>query len=615
MEFTEVQDDNKSDENHVRVPLGLTESKKNTAHKRPRNREVTSRFMSSTVSSSSGTRCLSPDFQSKRAHPVPRKPTPYPTDSKAPISEGPKRPAGEALRSLTVSMHAEKFNLDQPLKPTEPAKPVNTTGDLTSRIEGTIEKKRPVVSLFREGGDHQSENAKPLENLLPKPRTGKPNVHPMSRSVNNNNEKFLRPTQGRLRTTKPNPTNKSVSGHIGDAVMSSNTSRLMHLDGRGRGTIMKGSEGNRIPTEEPIEITLSPSQEPKPAYIDGNTGAGDVSSSPESLASDCTYQSRNGTRRSQESTTQGFIVPARFLQDANTRSRGSAEVRYSMPEADLSSSTLVRVRGTGHPGAGKLSKSSNQALPPPLPCSQTSVSPVKIIPGSSSPSRCLPSPTRVRGQAMLPPTANSQNIRNNMAGSTVIIYADARKAKKGSNQIEDAHHLRLLHNRHLQWRFVNAKAEAAMNVQKAAAEKMLHNMWMTTSELRDSVTMKHVEQQKALQENKLRSILSGQEAYLEDWALLEQDHVSALSEAIKNLEAATLRVPITDGVKANVQEVKEALDSAVQMMDSVSSCVCNLLPKVEGTSTLVSELAAVAAQEKAMLDECGDLIATIGMLQ
>ncbi|GLJ08886.1 hypothetical protein SUGI_0097600 [Cryptomeria japonica] len=611
MEFNEVQDHKKSDENLAREPLGLTETKKNAAPKRPRNREVTSRFMSSTVSSSSGTRCLSPDFHSKRPQPIPRKPTPYPMESKINILEGPKRPAGEALRSLTVSMHAEKFNLDQP---TAVTKPGNTTGEPPSRMEATAEKKRLVMSLFKEGSEYQSENAKPVENILPKPKTGKSHVHPMSRSVNINNEKFSRPPQARARSTKPNTVNKSVYGHIGDDVLASNTSRMVPLDGRGRGTALKGPEGNTIKTtEEPTEIRPSTAQELKQADTDGDTGAGDMPSSPESMSSDCTSQTLNATRRSQECTSHGFFVPARFLQDTNSRSRGSAEVRYSMPETDLSTSTSVRVRGTGNLGAGKLSKSTNQGLPPPLPGSQPTVSPVKIIPGS--PSRCLPSPTKARKQAMLPPTANSQNVRNSLAGSVVNFCADTRKGKKGANHIEDAHIFRLLYNRHLQWRFVNAKAESAMNVQKAAAEKMLHNMWMATSELQDSVTMKRIEQQKAFQENKLRSVLSGQEAYLEDWTLLEQDHISVLSEAIKNLEAATLRLPITNGVKANVQEVKEALDSAVNMMDSVSSSVSSLLPKVESTSTLVCELAAVTAQEKAILDECGDLIATMGMLQ
>jgi len=47
---------------------------------------------------------------------------------------------------------------------------------------------------------------------------------------------------------------------------------------------------------------------------------------------------------------------------------------------------------------------------------------------------------------------------------------DARKGKKNASQIENIHQLRLLYNRHLQWRFINAYAEDTISFQKAAVE-------------------------------------------------------------------------------------------------------------------------------------------------
>lgn len=35
--------------------------------------------------------------------------------------------------------------------------------------------------------------------------------------------------------------------------------------------------------------------------------------------------------------------------------------------------------------------------------------------------------------------------------------------------------------------------------------------------------------------------------YLDDWALLERDHIHALSGAVEDLEASTLRLPVTGG--------------------------------------------------------------------
>ena len=37
--------------------------------------------------------------------------------------------------------------------------------------------------------------------------------------------------------------------------------------------------------------------------------------------------------------------------------------------------------------------------------------------------------------------------------------------------------------------------------------------------------------------------------YLDQWAVLESDHVDVLSGAIEDLEASTLRLPVTGGAK------------------------------------------------------------------
>lgn len=48
--------------------------------------------------------------------------------------------------------------------------------------------------------------------------------------------------------------------------------------------------------------------------------------------------------------------------------------------------------------------------------------------------------------------------------------AEARRVKKGESRIEEAHSLRLLYNRYLQWRCVNAQADAAISVQRVNTE-------------------------------------------------------------------------------------------------------------------------------------------------
>ena len=43
--------------------------------------------------------------------------------------------------------------------------------------------------------------------------------------------------------------------------------------------------------------------------------------------------------------------------------------------------------------------------------------------------------------------------------------------------------------------------------------------------------------------------LMTQMAYLDDWAVLESDHIDSLSGAVEDLEASTLRLPLTGGAK------------------------------------------------------------------
>jgi hypothetical protein len=54
--------------------------------------------------------------------------------------------------------------------------------------------------------------------------------------------------------------------------------------------------------------------------------------------------------------------------------------------------------------------------------------------------------------------------------SVLSFGADVRRGKIGENRIVDAHVVRLLHNRLLQWRFVNARANAALAAQRSNAE-------------------------------------------------------------------------------------------------------------------------------------------------
>ncbi|KAG8050170.1 hypothetical protein GUJ93_ZPchr0009g1654 [Zizania palustris] len=79
--------------------------------------------------------------------------------------------------------------------------------------------------------------------------------------------------------------------------------------------------------------------------------------------------------------------------------------------------------------------------------------------------------------------------------------------------------------------------------------------------------------------------------------------------------ASPLRLSVTSGARADAVALKNAVSSAVDIMQGLGSSVRYMLPKVNGRAYLVSELKVIAGQEKAMLDESRELLAMSAKLQ
>ncbi|KAK6156629.1 hypothetical protein DH2020_010877 [Rehmannia glutinosa] len=278
---------------------------------------------------------------------------------------------------------------------------------------------------------------------------------------------------------------------------------------------------------------------------------------------------------------------------------------------------------------------------PPSPSVSRGVSPSRAR--AATPSSRGTSPARVR------PSSPSRNPQN--SSSVLSFIVDIKKGKKAANNVEDVHQLRLLYNRHLQWRFANARSDAALNSQKAKAEKMLYRVWNIIVDLWDSVMEKRSDLQQLKLKLKLYSVLDNQMScqicrplqlfiirlqkalsfrasypdatlqptvkvtFLDEWTSMERDHTNSLTWAIQDLQASTVRIPVTGGVRADVKTVEAAVCSAVDVMNSMGSTLCSILSQMEGMNCLVSELADVAAHERAMLDECESLLGSTAALQ
>ncbi|KAL6555169.1 hypothetical protein OROGR_006427 [Orobanche gracilis] len=198
------------------------------------------------------------------------------------------------------------------------------------------------------------------------------------------------------------------------------------------------------------------------------------------------------------------------------------------------------------------------------------------------------SPARVR------PSSPSRNPQSST--SVLSFIADIKKGQKAANNIEDVHQLRLMYNRHLQWRFANARADAALRSQKAKAERMLYSVLRIIVHVWNSVREKRSELLELKLKSKLYSVLDSQLTFLD-------------------MQASAIRIPVVGGAKVDIRTLKAAMISAVDALKSMGSSLCSILAQADGINCLVSELADVASCEKAMLDECESLLSSITALQ
>ncbi|KAI3673087.1 hypothetical protein L6452_39197 [Arctium lappa] len=206
----------------------------------------------------------------------------------------------------------------------------------------------------------------------------------------------------------------------------------------------------------------------------------------------------------------------------------------------------------------------------------------------SSPVRgAIPLPSSGKRGIPLSPERNAVGCNSNLGNTPSILSfsVDSRRGKVGEKKLVDAHVLRLMHNKHLQWRFANAKIDAAMLVQQATAEKSLYNAWVTISKIWHSVISKRVEMQQLKQNLKLHSILKKQVrndemSYLDNWDLTDRDHSISLAGAIGALESSSLCLPVLSGAKADIQNLKDAICSAFDVMQAITVSICSLVTKV-----------------------------------
>ncbi|KAM0061030.1 putative QWRF family protein [Helianthus debilis subsp. tardiflorus] len=563
---------------------------------RPKSRQVSSRYLSpSTSNSNSNSNSLRTVTPSRRA-PSPlisrNSTTPVSKRSLSVDRRRPTRPdltlkpnnaggggGGElsaadkllvtSTRSLSVSFQGEAFSL-----PISKTKITQQSPNLIRK--GTPERKRiPTLKIGSQVGDHV-ENTKPMDHHRWPSRIRQPNATVLSKGSGLDCED----EKGVVRDFK---------------LLQSLDSRRASFDGCRSNLDLGNSSGS-------IDL-INPDQHNPDRNL-----AKDSYSDTDSVSSGSTSGiQENGLNRSRIGRS-GIIVSPKFWQETNSRMR-----RLQDPSSPLSTSPGSKSYTPQKNFNSKRFSSDNFSSSSP----KTMASPNRMRP--SSPSKVMmTSPLSSQSRGMISPRRNSVcGISNNVSDTpSVLSFAvDVRRGKVGENRFFDAHVLRLLYNRQLQWRFVNARTEDIVLKQKHSVEENLWNAWITMADLRDSVTKKRHRLQLLRQKLKLASILKTQMVFLEDWAYLDKDHSISLLGAIEALKASTLRLPVGAGATADLQSMKDAINSALDVMQAMVSSTNTLCLQVEEVNLMVTEIAKVSAKERALLRICKDFLSVLSALK
>ncbi|XVE49853.1 hypothetical protein DITRI_Ditri01bG0115800 [Diplodiscus trichospermus] len=187
--------------------------------------------------------------------------------------------------------------------------------------------------------------------------------------------------------------------------------------------------------------------------------------------------------------------------------------------------------------------------------------------------------------------------------------------KVGSSDVESVHQLKLIHNRLLQWRFANAKADAVNENIHNQVENCLLSGWNSLMKLQHSVAQKKLKLQKEKLEIKMNFTLQSQMKALQSWADMERQHVSAISMTKECLHSVVCKVPLIEGAKVDAQLTSLALQNASDLTASIKLMLVAFSPGIEKTVSILSELAEVVAQERLLLEECLELFRMISILE
>lgn len=235
---------------------------------------------------------------------------------------------------------------------------------------------------------------------------------------------------------------------------------------------------------------------------------------------------------------------------------------------------------------------------------------------TNSPSAWALSPGRSLGCPARPESPRSSGKRAKGGGGVSGVLKYFKQKKVATVQEEEFHRFRVMHNRLLQWRFVNPRAEAAMVGVKRVAEAKIFSVWIRILKMRKSILEKRIQMQKLKLEIKLHQIINPQIILLNQWAnKLEKRNQESVSRVARKLLGKSVRLPLVQGAKADVVSMYQALSTAMGVMNGIEATITKFISKqIETILFLVTELRSTFEQEDEYMEELDMAIALVATL-
>ncbi|KAG2547481.1 hypothetical protein PVAP13_9KG103500 [Panicum virgatum] len=325
----------------------------------------------------------------------------------------------------------------------------------------------------------------------------------------------------------------------------------------------------------------------------------------------------------------GLNTPARLAASASraTATPSPRILRPSKTSANVAAAALQDRRGCARPSTpARASFSFRGASPKPshapaaaidfcapapcprrAPCSEVGSS-LQMTEGSRRPPFCFRALDVALSECK--PTLPKPPVKppQTPAHKVVVKKGAVIGGNKGAGKQEDVHQLRILENSRMQYRFLNARAEAVAMAKNAAAETSLYGLSVRMAGLQESVAQKKAELEFLKMLERVHSVVGAQMPFLEQWSELETEHYSCLGRGTAALHAASSCVLTRGNITINIGGINETLQSATKILEELPPSVEKLSEKFQEVEDIAPSLAEVVGSEQMLLEECANLL-------